>query len=88
MLLGWGFSEAFSATTYLIFDMFAPTDVAAASYDLTELAWKLMVGTFLWGEEPRTFGVGYWAAASLIRNVVIGCGATWIQAAWFAKVVK
>lgn len=88
LLLGWGFSEAFSAITYLVFDEFAPTDLAAASYDLTELVWKLLVGTFLWGEESRTFGLGYWAAASLIRNVVIGCGATWIQAAWFTKTVK
>lgn len=88
MLLGWGFSEAFSAATYLIFDAFAPTDLAAASYDLTELAWKILVGTFLWGEEPGTFGVGYWTAASLIRNVVMGCAATWVEAAWFARTVK
>lgn len=83
MLLGWGFNEAFSGMTFLVFDAFNPTDLAEATYDLTESAWKLVVVTFLWGEEVRAFGVAYWMAASFIRNVVIGCGATWIEAAVF-----
>lgn len=78
MLLGWGFSETFSAITFLVFDAFGPTDLAEASYDLVELAWKILVGTCVWGERERAFGVAFWTAASLIRNVVLGSVATWI----------
>lgn len=38
MLLGWGFSEAFFAATFLVFDASESSDLAKASHDLVELA--------------------------------------------------
>lgn len=58
MLLGWGFSEAFSATTFLVFDMFPPTDLAAASYDLTSSPGSCWWDPFCGARNPARMACG------------------------------
>lgn len=76
MLLGWGLNNLFSGLSSLF-------SFVRLSYFLCILA----VGTCLWGEEPGTYGVAFWFAATELFAVVINCMDTWFWV-WGEGIVK
>lgn len=101
MLFAWGFREGGYRLSYLARDFVVGSlrDLAGGKlwadailyvvYKVvcSPLGWALLVGTFLMGEKPGTYGVAFWAATIFVGETVTSCALTWIHA-WIDGTVK
>lgn len=93
MLLGWWATFTLNSMLYWVFGLATTADYSRMTLIISPpvyflgLAYRLALGTLLWGERAGTYGVAFWGAASLIRINVINCLVNWIFA-WAVGVVK
>lgn len=82
MLLGWCLSEGSTACSGFV-NLLEPL---SGLFEIAGLIWTLILGTLLWGEEPGTYGVAFWAVATRVRTTVSISVSTWIFAWTFGTV--